>query len=159
MTTILGTISRGIFRNPFKFWKLQISFMWMMLAKKQIWTVERKSNEEWTSQLWSQFMQLCKEAWRKAQDFNHMTSRCQFDSLPETELWSYWRWELLNGELKCSSEWDECENVHEINHIGTANVKCHEECRASEIAIGFLSGHCRKTFVVSFIYQAYQPSL
>ena len=35
-----------------------------------MWTADTKSNEEWSSQLWSQFLQLRKEAWKKNQDFN-----------------------------------------------------------------------------------------
>ena len=35
-----------------------------------MWTAEMKSNEGWSSQLWSQIMQLRKEAWKKIQDFN-----------------------------------------------------------------------------------------
>ena len=36
-----------------------------------MWTADMKSNEEWSSQLWSQFLQLRKEAWKKKiQDFN-----------------------------------------------------------------------------------------
>ena len=34
-----------------------------------------KSNEEWSSQLWSQFLQLRKEAWKKIQDFNGAWTR------------------------------------------------------------------------------------
>ena len=30
-----------------------------------MWTADMKSNEEWSSQLWSQFLQLRKEAWKK----------------------------------------------------------------------------------------------
>ena len=33
------------------------------------------SNEEWSSQLWSQFLQLRKEAWKKIQDFNGAWTR------------------------------------------------------------------------------------
>ena len=33
------------------------------------------SNEEWSSQLWTQFMQLCKEDWKKIQDFNGVWTR------------------------------------------------------------------------------------
>ena len=35
-----------------------------------MWTADKKSNEEWSSQLWSQFLQLHKEAWKKNQYFN-----------------------------------------------------------------------------------------
>ena len=31
-----------------------------------IWTADMKSNEGWSSQLWTQFMQLRKEAWKKS---------------------------------------------------------------------------------------------
>ena len=38
-------------------------------------TIWNKSNEEWSSQLWSQFLQLRKEAWKKIQDFNWAWTR------------------------------------------------------------------------------------
>ena len=37
------------------------AFSWMM----HMWTADMKSNEEWSSQLWSQSLQLRKEAWKK----------------------------------------------------------------------------------------------
>ena len=41
-----------------------------------MWTAAMKSNEEWSSQLWSQFLQLRKEAWKKKiQDFNGAWTR------------------------------------------------------------------------------------
>ena len=40
-----------------------------------MWTADMKSNEEWSSQLWSQFLQLRKEAWKKIQDFNGAWTR------------------------------------------------------------------------------------
>ena len=39
-----------------------------------MWTADMKSNEEWSSQLWSQFLQFRKEAW-KIQDFNGAWTR------------------------------------------------------------------------------------
>ena len=40
-----------------------------------MWTADMKSNEEWSSQLWSPFLQLRKEAWKKNQDFNGAWTR------------------------------------------------------------------------------------
>ena len=41
-----------------------------------MWTADMKSNEEWSSQLWSQLLQLRKEAWKKKiQDFNGAWTR------------------------------------------------------------------------------------
>ena len=42
------------------------------------------SNEDWSSQLWTQFMQLHNEAWKKfrtSTGFEPMTSRYQYDAL------------------------------------------------------------------------------
>ena len=47
------------------------------------WTVDLKSGKPWSSQLWTQFKQLRREAW-KSQDFNGVwtvTSRYQCDAL------------------------------------------------------------------------------
>ena len=38
-------------------------------------TAEMKSNEEWSSQLWMQFMQLRKKPEKKNQDFNGIWTR------------------------------------------------------------------------------------
>ena len=65
-----------------------------------------KSNEEWSSQLWSQFLQLRKEAWKKfrtSTGLEPVTSRYRCDALP-TELWSHWRWEQVNFGFICSRE-------------------------------------------------------
>ena len=67
---------------------------------------DTKSNEEWSSQLWSQFLQLCKEAWKKfrtSTGLEPVTSRYRCDALP-TELWSHWRWEQVNFGFICSRE-------------------------------------------------------
>ena len=64
------------------------------------------SNEEWSSQLWSQFLQLRKEAWKKfrtSTGLEPVTSRYRCDALP-TELWSHWRWEQVNFGFICSRE-------------------------------------------------------
>ena len=66
----------------------------------------RKPNEEWSSQLWSQFSQLRKEAWKKfrtSTGLGPVTSRYRCDALP-TELWSHWRWEQVNFGFICSRE-------------------------------------------------------
>ena len=34
--------------------------------RNHMWTADMKSNEEWSSQLWSQFLQLRKEAWKNS---------------------------------------------------------------------------------------------
>ena len=74
-------------------------------------TADMKSNEEWSSQLWSQFLQLRKEAWKKKKKkkfrtstgLEPVTSRYRCDALP-TELWSHWRWEQVNFGFMCSRE-------------------------------------------------------
>ena len=71
-----------------------------------MWTADMKSNEEWSSQLWSQFLQLRKEAWKKfrtSTGLEPVTSRYRCDALP-TELWSNWRWEQVNFGFICSRE-------------------------------------------------------
>ena len=71
-----------------------------------MWTADMKSNEEWSSQLWSQFLQLRKEAWKKfrtSTGLEPVTSRYRCDALP-TELWSHWRWEQVNFGFICSRE-------------------------------------------------------
>ena len=55
-----------------------------------MWTADMKSNEEWPSQLWSQFLQLRKEAWKKFR-----TSMGLFIS-------SYLSREQMNPKLTCS---------------------------------------------------------
>ena len=40
-----------------------------------MWTADMKSNEEWSSQLWSQFLQLREESLKKIQDFNGAWTR------------------------------------------------------------------------------------
>ena len=65
--------------------------------------------KKWSSQ-WTQFMQLCKEAWKKfrtSTGFEPVTSRYRCDALP-TELWSHWRWEQVNCGFICSRERNEC---------------------------------------------------
>ena len=64
------------------------------------------SNKEWSSQLWSQFLQLRKEAWKKfrtSTGFEPVTSRYRCDAL-STELGSHWRWEQVNFGFICSRE-------------------------------------------------------
>ena len=71
-----------------------------------MWTADMKSNKEWSSQLWSQFLQLRKEAWKKfrtSTGLEPVTSRYRCDALP-TELWSHWRWEQVNCGFICSRE-------------------------------------------------------
>ena len=49
-----------------------------------IWIADMKSNEGWSSQLWTQFMQLRKEAWknfRTSTGFEPVTSRYRCDAL------------------------------------------------------------------------------
>ena len=69
-----------------------------------------KKMKKWSSQ-WTQFMQLCKEAWKKKfrtlTGFEPVTSRYRCDALP-TELWSHWHWEQVNCGFICS---------HDLFHI------------------------------------------
>ena len=53
------------------------------------WTADMKSNEEWSSQLWSQFLQLRKEAWKKfrtSTGLEPVTSRYRCDALQPLTL-------------------------------------------------------------------------
>ena len=43
--------------------------------KSYMWTAGMKSNEEWSSQFWTQFMQLRKKSEKKNQDFNGIWTR------------------------------------------------------------------------------------
>ena len=54
---------------------LIVFFMIDAYEINHMWTADMKSNEEWSSQLWSQFLQLRKEAWKKIQDFNGAWTR------------------------------------------------------------------------------------
>ena len=76
------------------------------IIRWMIQIVNIQSNEEWSSQLWSQFLQLRKEAWKKfrtSTGLEPVTSRYRCDALP-TELWSHWRWEQVNFGFICSRE-------------------------------------------------------
>ena len=76
-----------------------------------IWTAEMKSNEGWSSQLWTQFMQSHKEVWKKfrtSTGFEPVTSRYRCDALTN------WAMKPLTLEAGycgfiCSRERDECE--------------------------------------------------
>ena len=57
-----------------------------------MWTADMKSNEEWSSQLWSQFLQLCKEAWKKnSYDCKNCDHNCEdhssFDFISAVHIW------------------------------------------------------------------------
>ena len=75
--------------------------------------------KKWSSQ-WTQFMQLCKEAWKKkfrtSTGFEPMISRYRCDALP-TELWSHWQWEQVNCGFIFSSERNECNNIFVVPHL------------------------------------------
>ena len=60
-----------LFRRS-KLGKKLINCMLMNYAYEinHMWTVDMKSNEEWSSQLWSQFLQLRKEAWKAFSGFS-----------------------------------------------------------------------------------------
>ena len=78
----------------------------LLHLKSQSANKYKLSNEEWSSQLWSQFLQLRKEAWKKfrtSTGLEPVTSRYRCDALP-TELWSHWRWEQVNFGFICSRE-------------------------------------------------------
>ena len=92
-------------------------------------TLPQRTNEEWSSQLWSQFLQLRKEAWKKfrtSTGLEPVTSRYRCDALP-TELWSHWRWEQVNFGFMCYRERYEVNDACEINHMWTADMKSNEE--------------------------------
>ena len=71
------------------------------------------SNEEWSSQLWTRFMQLHKKPEKTIQDFNGIWIRDL--TIPGrrsnqlSKLWSYGCWELGNYVFVCSRERDECD--------------------------------------------------
>ena len=46
----------------------------MVYEMNHIWTADMKSSELWSSQLWTQFLQLRREA-REIQDFNRVWTR------------------------------------------------------------------------------------
>ena len=82
--------------------------MLMIYEINHIWPAEMKWR--WLSQ-WTQFMQLCKEAWKKnsglQRGLNLWLCDYRCDALP-TELWSHWRWEQVNGGFICSRERNDC---------------------------------------------------
>ena len=66
-------------------------------------TAEIKSNEEWSSLLWTQFMQLRKKPEKKPglqRDLN------PWPRDTGAMLWSHWCWELLKNVFICSRERD-----------------------------------------------------
>ena len=85
----------------------------MMYMKYHMWTAELKWNEEQSSQLWTQFMQLSKEArkkFRTSTGFVLVTSRYRCDAITN---WSMKPLTLAAGMVKCgficSRKRDECE--------------------------------------------------
>ena len=91
-----------------------------------------KSNEGWSSQLWSQFLQLRKEAWKKyrtSTGFEPVTSRYRCDALP-TELWSHWRWEQVNCGFQaslrnCKNCDHNCEDRSSFDFISAVHIWSH----------------------------------
>ena len=82
----LGAGQLWVHMFPWKKWVL------MIYEINHIWTVEMKWKimKKWSLQ-WMQFMQLCKEAWKKfrtSTGFEPVTSRYRCNALP-TELWSH----------------------------------------------------------------------
>ena len=65
-------------------------------------TAEMKSSEEWSSQLWTQFLQLRKRSPKTIHDFNGI---CALDpAIPvrrsnQLKLWSHWCWEQVMGSV------------------------------------------------------------
>ena len=83
-------------------------------------TAEMKSKEEWSSQLWTQFMQLRKKPEKKIRDFNGIWTLWPRDAsamLQPTVLWSHWCGELVNYVFICSLERDKCDRC-------TCNKSC-----------------------------------
>ena len=95
-----------------------------------------KLNEEWSSKLRTQIMQLLKKPEKKKrkenQDFNGIWTldlaipvRCS-DQLSYD--WSHWCWELVNYVFICSSERDECDKcIWNKSCMRTAEMKSNEE--------------------------------
>ena len=129
-----------------------------------------KSNEQWSSQLCSQFLQLRKEAWkqfRTSTGLEPVTSRYRCDALP-TELWSHWRWEQVNCGFICSreryvSEWSISDDDRIVSH-DAPRLGLYYHCVRDVIIYSTLSR--RKHDVPSdlsefgsFCFQEYQFSL
>ena len=85
-----------------------------------------KSNEGWSSQLWTQFMQLRKEAWKKIRastGFEPVTPRYRCDALTN---WAMKPLTLGAGQLWVPVKEMNVNDVYEINHIWTADMKSNE---------------------------------
>ena len=67
--------------------------------------------EEWSLQLWTQFMQLRKKPEKNSglQWGLNLWMRSTGAMLWSTELWSHWFWELVSYVFICARERDECD--------------------------------------------------
>ena len=82
------------------------------------WTADLKSSKLWSSQLWTQFKQLRREAW-KSQDFNGVWTRDLVIPVRRSNQLSYevtdvgsWSFVSFNEPVK-----NGCEVIYEMFHI------------------------------------------
>ena len=97
-------------------------------------------DEDWSSQLWTQFMQLRKEAWKKNQDFN-------------------WVWTLdLAIQVRCSNQ-----QSYDATEFGSWSIVCwyvHMFPTSQLQGSIFISFHFRSLYcIVYFIYIIHKMSL
>ena len=74
----------------------------------KLWESTKFSIEEWSPQLWRQFMQLRKKPEKNSglqRDLNSWP-RDTGAMLKPTKLWSHWCWELVNYVFICSRGWE-----------------------------------------------------
>ena len=83
----------------------------------------------WSSQLWTQFLQLCREAW-KIQDFNGVWTRDLAIPVRRSNQLSYeatdvgsWSFVGSNDPVRNESM---INGIYEMNHIWTADMKASE---------------------------------
>ena len=86
-----------------------------------MWTADMKSNEEWSSQLWSQFFQLRKEAW-KTQDFNGAWTRDLAIPVRRSTNWATKPLTLGAGQFWVHMfPWKICEWMHPLTYLSVAS--------------------------------------
>ena len=82
------------------------------------WTADLKSSKAWSSQLWTQFKQLPKEAW-KSQDFNRVWTRDLAIPVRRSNQLSYEATDVGSSSFVSSNEpvKNGCEVIYEMFHI------------------------------------------
>ena len=109
-------------------WGMNINDEWYMkwiIYELRIWNQVKL----WSSQLWTQFLQLRREAW-KIQDFNGVWTRDHAIPVRRSNQLSYeatdvgsWSFVGSNDPVRNEYQWW---MVHEMNHIWTADMKSSE---------------------------------